>query len=77
MDALQTALTDGSWIVAGVVIVMVFAVGTALYTRGSRARIPETPYGPRRGGDAAPGAEGSGSASGHDPQRDPGGDTRG
>ncbi len=65
MESFYIAMTAGSWILIGVMLVMVFAVGTGLYTRGSRARIPETPYGGRRG-TRAPGAEGSGDASGHD-----------
>lgn len=75
MDGFYTALVDGSWILLGVLVLMVLAVAFALFARGDRARIPETPYGPRRGGDA-PGAEGPGRASGRDPRRDAAGEPR-
>ena len=69
------ALADGSWILVGVCLLAVFGFAQALYTRGNRARIPETPYA-RRGG-SAPGATGHGEVSGKDPDRDPAGRPRG
>ena len=68
------ALVDGSWILLGVCLVAVLGAAQALYTRGNRARIPESPYGRR--GTSAPGAEGTSETSGKDPGRDPAGRTR-
>ncbi len=75
MESIYIAVTDGSWILLGVLVVMVFAVAIALYTRGSGARIPETSYGRRRG-TSAPGAEGRADASGRDPDRGVAGEPR-
>ncbi len=68
------ALVDGSWILLGVCLLTIFGVAQALYTRGNRARIPETPYGRR--GTSAPRAEGGSEISGKDPERDPAGRPR-
>lgn len=57
------ALAGGSGTFAAFLILMVFAVGWTLFTKTGSA-ISERPYFNQYGG--APGASGSGTASGHD-----------
>jgi hypothetical protein len=61
--ALPIALTKGSWVLVGFMVIMFFGVVYGYYTvKGSG--ISETPYGKIHGG--APGAIGKSSASGKD-----------
>ena len=64
MDVTVIALTSGSWIILGVVLVMLAGLIYGFYTRGGSG-ISSHPRGDRRGG-TAPGSQGPSEASGRD-----------